>query len=205
MRGSILTAVLSASLLATGCGACTEKLAEKALEQAGVKVEGDTVTLRGKDGEEIRISGNEGTVVVKGKDGEEAVFAEQGGTVRIKSAEGEFEMATQGQAKIPDGFPLAVADGVDVASAASSKSDRERSYFVTLQSAKGVDDLASFYERELKDKGLKVERNEMQFDNVRMVSFRGEKDQTEATVIVRSEGDEGKTAVQLSWRELTAE
>jgi len=187
MNGRLLSAVLATSLPLAGCGACVEFATEKALEKAGVEIDeaGQRITIKGKDGEVIELSGagESGTVHVRGKDGEEVAFA------------------AEGEGKLPKDFPFAVADGAKVQGSASVNDARTRSVLATLVHTEGdAEKLVAFYLAELEKKGFEVERAEVEVDGKKLVTLTGKDGTRKAAVTIHHGGDEG-WFTQISYRE----
>lgn len=174
----------------SSCSACSpgEWAAEKLIEKAtGISVDekDGSVTFRSKDGE-LTVSDKDGeaVLVAKGKDGE---------TLRVGGAEG----------KLPEGFPLPVADGAKVENSVSKGKGAERHFVVTLSSpAAATGRIADFYERELKRKGLEVERSNFEVDGALSVSMtgRGEGDVSAAVTIFANQGDDN-ALISVSWEQ----
>ena len=182
MRTRHIVLGVLAAFFATGCGACTEKVAEMALEKAtGVSVDEESgkVTFKGKDGEvlEINSEGEDGAITFKGKEGE----------VRL------------GEKKLPDNFPIGVFSDSVVQASASMGNDKERSWMASLENKGDMDAIVSFYEGELKKQGFEIERNEYQFDETKMVNLGGRQEGREANISVAS-GPNG-LLTQISYKQ----
>lgn len=190
MRNSsmLAAALLTASLFTTGCGACAELATEKALSAAGVDVDldGETVKIKGKDGEEIEFAGGDG----------------KSGTLTVKGKDGEFKFHGDSDGKVPDGFPIELAKGGKVEGSVSGSTSRERTFIVTVRhegSAKLIDELSDFYGSQLKKKGFEVEQTSVDSDGSRFVMLNG-KAEKGGTSVTLSSGEDGIVA-QISVRE----
>jgi hypothetical protein len=198
-------------LLLVAAGACKdpgEMLAEKAVEVASggkVKVDGQTVTITDDEGNEVTttVTEEDGAVkgVVKNADGTESTYNADESGVTVTSKDGT---ATFGSKEIPKDFPLPVIDGAEVAgSASATKPDGEKSFQVTLRSEKSPGDIADYYQKALRDAGLKVRRQEHKMGGTHMVMLAGskgkEKNQTQASVHASRAPDKEKTDVMITW------
>lgn len=174
----------------SSCSACspgewaTEKLIEKA---TGISVDekDGSVTFRSKDGE-LTVSDKDGeaVLVAKGKDGE---------TLRMGGAEG----------KLPQGFPLPIADGAKVENSMSKDKGEEKHFVVTLSSpVAATGRIADFYERELERKGLEVERSNFEVDGALSVNMTGRGEgNVSAAVTIFANNEDDKALISLSWEE----
>jgi hypothetical protein len=181
MRISMLSAAIVATLFTTGCGACgelaAEKITEKALGAAGVEL--DTKA---------------GTVKVTSKDGADMIHVEGEGenaTVTLKGRDGEFRFHASGATRLPDGFPFAIAARSKVQGSASSRTETENTFLVSIASEGAVEEVAAFYKQELESKGLKVERTDVDLDGKKFVTLGAKSAKREATVSI-STPDEGE-------------
>jgi hypothetical protein len=202
--------LLVAVLLVT-VGACKdpgEVLAEKAVEVASggkVKVDGQTVTIKDEEGNEVTttVTEEDGAVkgVVKNADGTESTYQADESGVTVKSKDGT---ATFGSTEVPADFPLPVLDGAEVAATASTgKPDGGKSFHVSLKSARPPAEIADFYQAALRDSGMKVRRQEHKMAGTHMVMLSGskgkKKQRTQASVHVSKPPNEEKANVMITW------
>ncbi len=181
MRTSILTAVFATSLLTTGCfGACGEMAAEAITEKAlGVA--------------DIDVDEKTGSVTIKGKDGEVVHMAAEGDNSKLtfKGKDGIIEYNAGHDQKLPLGFPFEVVKGSRVQGSATTSDGKQVSYMLSLASESAVDEAAAFYEKELKAKGIEVQRTDMNVDGKQFVTLGGKAEDREATLAI-STGEEGQ-------------
>lgn len=170
------------------CSACSpsEWAAEKLIEKAtGISVDekAGTVTFKSKEGEfTLSDKGEEAVIAIKGKDGEE---------VRIGSSE----------KKLPQGFPLRLIDGATIASSMSVGKGKNESFIVTLEApANSHERIAEYYERELRSKGVEVERTRFEVEGNVSISLTGNGDDgVTSSVSVWSDSEASKTVATISW------
>lgn len=148
-------------LFLSACSGCSPGgwAAEKLIEKAtGVSVneKDGSVTIKTKEGE-LKLTG----------DGDEAVFA-------VKGKDGAELKIGGSETKVPKGFPLAIVDGAKVTgSMAMGKAD-EQGFFVTLEIPKNIrEKAADFYEKELRAKGIEVERSQVEVNGFTTISLSG--------------------------------
>jgi len=184
-----IAAVLTATLFATGCGACAEFATEKALSSAGIDVDldGQKIKIKGKDGEELELdaSNDKGTLTVKGK-------------------EGEFKFAAEGDGKVPEGFPIELAKGGKVEGSVTGSTGKEKTFLVTVRydgGAKRVDELSKYFQEQLEKKGYQVERSSVDTDGSRFVMLNGKAERGGTSVTVSSGAGEDAVTAQISVRE----
>ncbi|AKU90486.1 hypothetical protein AKJ08_0873 [Vulgatibacter incomptus] len=132
-----------------------------------------------------------------------------GGDVRIRSTD-QSGITFQGKngvedsvgtAKVPEGFPLDTFGGARVVTSAASGTPGNRKYMVIFELPKGaeIDKVAGFYEKELKEKGVRAERNDFELHGAKTVSLVGKTtDGTVATVHVAANGEDPMNAT-VTW------
>jgi hypothetical protein len=158
-----------------------EKSAEKAAEVASggqVKIDGDTVTIRTEEGE--------------------ATLETKGETAQLKTKDGTF---TAGQNTLPKGFPLPLFAGSKVQQTGHHKpADGNEMYQATASVSAPIEKVTSFYEKTLKDKGLKVDRNEMTMGKNQHVILKGESETVEAAVMVMKTAEVQGLTTTVTWQ-----
>lgn len=150
---ALLLAVAVAAL--AGCG-LAEKAVEKATEKAVEKATG------------VSVDEKSGTVTVKGKDGE---------TVTIT---GET-----GSKKMPEGLPLPQFPGSKITSTSRVASSGKTMYMVEQEFKGDAVAAADFYEKALKDLGVKdASRTESESDDEFNVLLMGENEKQAGSVVI---------------------
>lgn len=154
----VSAAVLALSVSGCSCnpsGWVAEKLVEKATGVSVSEKDGK-VTLKTKDGEVVLTGeGDDAVFAVKGKDGTDLVI---GGS----------------ETKVPKDFPLPIVEGAKITGSMSMGKGDERGFFVTLEiPTNHRARVADFYERELRARGVEVERNEMEVNGYSTISLSG--------------------------------
>lgn len=185
MRTRVLASLsLTLSLVSsTACQKAADAAAEAAIEAASggeVQLEGNKIKIKGEDGE---------AVVDIGGDPNNA-------RIQITGDNGAATLTTGGD--IPKGFPLGIVAGGKVVSALSSTQAGKTAYQVSLTAPGDVTAAAAFYEKELKGKGLTVERSEITADGTRLIALTGRSATVEAVVSAQSNGEDD-AVVTLSW------
>jgi hypothetical protein len=118
---------------------------------------------------------------------------QEGNEITIRSNEGEVKLNGEVE-NLPEGFPLSAYPGAKIESSMTSSGENGVKYFVVaLSSFEPIGELATFYEKELKDRGIQTERTDLKDDgkdSLNSVILNGKSDALEATVqIVRDESD----------------
>ncbi len=163
-------------LVAGGCRKSEEKTTVKTPEGT-VHVEGDKVTVQTDQGR--------ATIETK-KD-----------VTRIQTNEGTV---TIGENKVPDGFPLPVMRGARIEQGSHmAPADGRETFQLTIRVPGPARPVAEFYEKALKDKGLKVTRTEQTNDEIQMVMLAGESGAVEAMAVVQKEAKAADTTAMISW------
>ncbi len=183
--------LLLSLLVSTACFSSEEKT-ESAIELAtGTKIDIDdkTVTIRGPDGEKVT------TKIDTGEDGTTTLTNDKGARTTI------------GQGKVPPGFPLPIFEGAEVSMGMSSEQGGQKAFSLTFQSSAKAEEIGAFYEKALKEKGLKVRKVAHAFTGQPMVMISGvkgkKKAQTNASINITGEGEAGQSVVVISWTEST--
>jgi hypothetical protein len=167
--------------IACGCDKAQESADEKAVEIATggkVKIDGDKITVQGKDGK---------TTYTQNKEG-----------VEIKSKDASV---TFGKSEIPKGFPLKVYPGSKVLQAMDAKQGgKGQTYHVTTQVTAPLEKVVAHYEKAFKDKGLEVKRTEINTGEVQTVLVNGKSDKVEAMVSVVKNAKEKAVTTTIAWK-----
>ena len=160
---------------------------------------GEVVTMNAKDIEDgkITFSTEEGTTTFDASQN-----GEDGGTVKITNEKGEQATFTSGQGA-PQNLPSWVPTyaGGDVQGSYDATTAEGRSAMFTVTTTDPVDQVAEFYESQLKGSGFKVEKSSFETSGQKTVSLAatGDDDKRSATVIVST--SEGKTQAVVSFNE----
>jgi hypothetical protein len=163
-------------LLVVGCG--------KSDEKKTVKTPGGSVTV---EGDKVTVQTDKGKATIESK----------GGTTEIRTNEGTM---TVGEGKVPDGFPLPVMRGAKVENSAHmAPPDGKEVFTLNAKIPAAFKDVADFYEKALKDKGLKVSRTEQASDDSQMVMLIGESETADGSVMVSKEAKADQPTAVISW------
>ena len=182
MRLSIFVLVLPLTACDMAKDALVEKATEVALEAATgeeVDIDGKTVTVKDAEGNTVKTTRDEdGKVVIEGKDGRAVI----GGT------------------EIPENFPLPVMDGLKAETSMSGDQEGKQQFMVAFSTDLEVKAVADFYEKALKEKGLKVRRVQMSDKGKEAIMLAGEKKpKTEAAVYIGRDAGKEKTKLSIQW------
>ena len=186
----------------SGCDNPAESMIEAATG-GKVKIDGETVTIEGEDGEKITTNlekGKDGkvTTTVTNEKGETAKWSADGKKMTVETAEGKAEW---GAAKVPEGFPLPVIDDAKIITAATSNQKKKGTmYHVSLMVKKEAKAVGDFYESALKKEGLKVKRTEHKMAEASMVMLNGRKGKkVQSTVHVSGREGTDEVTVMINW------
>jgi hypothetical protein len=192
---TIFLFLLGAAVAVTiGC----KKMAESAAESATggkVKFEGDKVTITGDKGQKAEIDTKGGTAVVKDEKGQEAKITTNSGGMKIESKEGTAEFGAQ---EAPAGFPLPIYSGAKVMQSMHSTANGD-AYTLSATIDAPVKDLATFYEKALKDKGLEVTSTVQEAGGNGMTALAGKKDKLESSVIIMKPSNDKNVTLTITW------
>jgi hypothetical protein len=182
------------------CGC--KKAEEKAIEAASggqvqVQSDGDKMVIRTEEGEAV-IDREGGKMVVTTPKGETTTVTMGQDAARF---EGKDETLTIGSGDVPEGFPLPVMPGAQVVQSAHSKKPEGggEMFQVTLTTKSKLADAATFYRKALEDKGLSVERQDMQMGQAAQTHLIGQSGQKRAMVMVGRAADAEITTVSIHW------
>ena len=160
---------------------------------------GEVVTMNAKDIEEgkITFSTKEGTTVFDASgDGEE------GGSIKVTNEKGEQATFTAGEGA-PKDLPSWVPtySGATVQGSYDATTTEGRSAAFTVTTGDSVDQVAEFYEAQLKGSGLTVQKNSMEGGGQKTVILVGTGDEEKRTVTVTVSTSEGKTQALVNFNE----
>lgn len=158
------------------------------------KKTGKTITMDFRDVQKgrIRFEGDGGERVEIESEGEG-----KSGTFRMKTPEGELRAGAGSLASLPSWVP--VCPGAAPGEAFSAQSVEERTGTVHLKCRGAVEEVAAFYERELKAAGMKVQRQAVLSGEANMVILGGQGRSGEEVNVTVMSTDEG-TAAHLVYK-----
>ena len=193
----IYAVLLTLSL--SGCKCMGETLIETATG-GKVKIDGSKVTVTNERGEVATLTAEgkdgKGTIVVTNEKGEKATLTGDEKGVRIQSKDGAAEFGT---GKVPEGFPLPVIDGAQVASGTRHETPKGVGFSLMASSDKDPTTIADFYQRALKEKGFTVERVQNP-SMAGMVVLNGKQKKLAANCTVMRETADKPSSFILSWQ-----
>jgi hypothetical protein len=158
------------------------------------KKTGRTVVLDFKDIQKGRMSfeGEGGEKVdIQGEDRGGA------GSMTMKGPGGSMQFGQGSLANVPSWVPR--YPGAQVAGAFTSQQDGEDGGTFQLQCSGSVEEVAAFYERELKNAGMKVQKNSMQADNQTVISLVGTDEVRQHTVSATAGSSEKGTVAHIMY------
>lgn len=179
-------AVALAMILGAGCGKAKDTIAEKAIEKMAQNAQGGgNVDVEVKDGQVVGITAK--------KDGENVsmTMSKDGGNVQISSGAGGASMTMGDSAKVPDNFPKDVPIYAGLKVGMSSNDPAEGSFLVQGTTPDGMDKVAEFYAKAMKD-GSWTETLSMKQEEVQSLAY--EKD-TRAASVMLTKADTGTTVM----------
>jgi phosphotransferase system HPr-like phosphotransfer protein len=154
------------------------------------KKTGKTVTMDFRDIQKGRFS-------FEGEDGKKVDLQAQGegesGSLSVKGPDGSMEFGTGSSAKVPAWVPK--YPGGQVVGTFSAQGGQGEGGTFQVKCGGSVEEVASFYEREMKSAGMKIQKHSMQADNKSTIMVMGESasDGHSVTASVTST-DQGTTA-----------
>lgn len=154
------------------------------------KKTGKTVALDFKDIQKGRIS-------FEGEGGEKAVLQGEGeggtGSMTIKGPDGSMQFGQGSLANVPSWVPR--YPGAQAVGAFTSQQGGEEGGTFQLQCSGSVEEVAAFYERELKSAGMKIQKTSVEGDNRTVISVVGTDEARQHTVsVTASTSDKGTVA-----------
>jgi len=154
------------------------------------KQTGKTVTLDFEDIQKGRIS-------FEGEGGEKAVIQGEGeggtGSMTIKGPDGSMQFGQGSLANVPSWVPR--YPGAQAVGAFTSQQGGEEGGTFQLQCSGSVEEVAAFYERELKSAGMKAQKTSVEGDNRTVITLVGTDEARQHTVTVTAgTSDKGTVA-----------
>ena len=191
--------LLAGSLvLVCGCKKAEEKAIEAASGgQVQVQSDGDKMVIRTEEGQAV-IDREGGKMVVTTPEGETATVTMEQDAAHFEGKDGTF---TIGGGKVPDGFPLPVMPGAQVVQSAHSKKPEGggESFQVTMTTTSKLTDATTFYKKALEDKGLSVERRDMQMGQAAQTHLIGQSGEKRAMIMIGRAADADTTTMSIHW------
>lgn len=158
------------------------------------KKTGKTVTMDVEDVQKGRIS-------FEGEGGERVTIQGEGegtsGAFRITTPEGEFRAGTAIPRNLPSWIPL--CPGAEREQVVVAESEREGLGTLHLTCSGSVEDVAAFYERQLKAAGMAVEKQRVLAGSSNMVTLKAERSGGESLTATILSAEEG-TAAHLVYK-----
>jgi len=154
------------------------------------KKTGKTVTMDFRDIQKGHIS-------FEGNNGERVEIQGEGqgrsGSMTVEGPEGSMRIGQGSLAGVPSWVPK--YPGAEAVGALATQGRGEQGGTFQLKCSDSPEQVAAFYQRQLEDAGMKVERHSFQADNRRLLTVVGEDDVQRRTVTATiSSSDEGTTA-----------
>ncbi|MES1241065.1 MAG: hypothetical protein ABUT39_05545 [Acidobacteriota bacterium] len=158
---------------------------------------GEVVTMNAKDVEDgkITFTTKEGTTTFDGsKSGE-------GGEIKVTNEKGEQATFTAGQGA-PQNLPswIPTYSGGEVQGVMDASTAEGRSATFTVSTTDSIDEVANFYESQLKSSGFKVEKGSYEAGGQKTVTLTATGDDKRSANVMVSTGD-GKTQAVVNFNE----
>lgn len=158
------------------------------------KKTGKTVVFDFKDIQKGRMS-------FEGEGGEKVDIQGEGaggaGSMTIKGPDGSMQFGQGSLANLPSWVPK--YPGAQAAGAFTSQQSGEEGGTLQLQCSGSVEEVAAFYERELKSAGMKVQKTSMQADNRAAISVVGTDEASRRTVTVTAATSDKGTVASIMY------
>jgi hypothetical protein len=159
---------------------------------------GEVVTMNAKDIEDgkITFSTKEGTTTIDGSQ------TGEGGSVKVTNEKGEQATFSAGQGapkNVPSWVPT--YSGGTIEGSYDATTTEGRSAMFTVTTADPIDQVAEFYESQLKGGGLKVEKNSYEANGQKTVILAGTSEDDKRTATVTVSTNEGKTQALVNFNE----
>ena len=134
--------------------------------------------------------------VIKSKDGTIAIKGDQ---VDVKTKDGSLSIGTS---ELPDDFPIPVMSGAEIeGNTRMSQPDGLEVFQLSITSPAKVSQVAEFYEKVFKDKGVSVTRNEQSDKETQMVMLFGSGEGLDTSAVIARDRGEDQTNATISWSE----
>jgi hypothetical protein len=119
------------------------------------------------------------------------------GRMELKTKDGSMVMASQ---ELPEGCPIVVMNGAKIASSTHmTQPDGQELFQVSVTTSVPVKEVASFYEKMFKDKGITVSRTEQSGQGTQMIMLFGNSDGVDASAMIVKDADAEETSATISW------
>ena len=159
---------------------------------------GEVVTMNAKDIEDgkLTVTTKEGTTTIDGSQSGE------GGQVKVTNEKGEEATFMAGQGA-PQNLPswIPTYSGGDIQGSYDATTAEGRSAMFTVTTADPVDQVAEFYESQLKGSGFKVEKSSYEANGQKTVILAGTSADDKRTATVTVSTNEGKTQALVNFNE----
>jgi len=120
-----------------------------------------------------------------------------GGRVEVKTKDGSMVMAAQ---ELPEGCPIVVMNGAKIArSTHMTQPDGQELFQVIVTTSAPVKEVASFYEKMFKDKGIAVSRTEQSGEGTQLVMLFGNSDSVDASAMIVKDAEAEEISATISW------
>lgn len=106
---------------------------------------------------------------------------QDGESVTVSTDEGEVTIGGE-SSELPEDFPFALFPDAKIESSMVTGQQGEKSYIVSLSSDKEIEELTTFYEEALKEKGITPEKMEIKDETTNTVMLNGEIDKLNVSV-----------------------
>lgn len=123
---------------------------------------------------------------------------DKGDTVTVTTKDGDQVTLSGQEGKLPEGFPLPLIKGATVGSGSKITTNNKVGFTAEITYTGTHKDTADFYEKALKDLGIKVERTDVTSDGETTVMLIGSSDKHDAWVMLNGKGDKGGT-IAVMW------
>jgi hypothetical protein len=159
---------------------------------------GEVITMNAKDIEDgkLTVTTKEGTTTFDGSQSGE------GGSLKVTNEKGEQATFTAGQGA-PQSLPSWVPtySGGEVQGAYDATTVEGRSAMFTVTTGDSVDQVAEFYESQLKGNGLNVQKNSMEANGEKTIILAGTSADDKRTATVTVSKSDGKTQALVNFNE----
>ena len=159
---------------------------------------GEVITMNAKDIEEGKLTfeTKEGTTTIDGSS------AEEGGGIKVTDAQGQESTFSAG-AGAPKNLPswLPTYAGAKIEGSYDATTAEGRNAMFTVTTGDSIDQVAEFYEAQLKGGGLKVERSSYESNGQKTIMLVGTTEGEKRTANVTVTSNEGQTQAMVNFGE----
>lgn len=121
----------------------------------------------------------------------------QGDRVALKTKDGNVVM---GSSELPEGCPILLMDGASIeGSTHMTQPDGAEFFQLSISTTASLSDVAAFYEKMLKDKGVSVSRTEQSDGSSQIVMLTGSAEGVDASALIGRDRDSEQTSATISW------